>query len=154
MVVPHGRAERYGAAVGKREGKYSLETKDDGEVGLRHTKKLAEMLRHMARLNAPEATAVGDRADAIVAQGMTALARSTIIHQALIGPNFDTARGLDNRPVELQSGRIVRRPADAGRDGGEGRSGQNRRYARRHRTGAEARRLGVGILKRRSHGGC
>ena len=56
MVVP----ERYGAAVGKREWKSFLETKDDGEVGLRHAKKLAEMLRHMAGLNAQEATAVGD----------------------------------------------------------------------------------------------
>lgn len=52
---------------------------------------------------------------------MTAFARSTITHQALIGPNFDTARGLDNRPVELQSGRIVRCSADAGRDRREGR---------------------------------
>lgn len=52
---------------------------------------------------------------------MTAFARSTIIHQASIGPNFDMAGGLDNRPVELQSGRIARRPADAGRDRREGR---------------------------------
>lgn len=53
------------------------------------------MLRHMAGLNAQEATAVS------VAQGMTAFTRSTIIHQASIGPNFDTVRGLDNRPVQL-----------------------------------------------------
>jgi hypothetical protein len=108
----------------------------------------------VARLNAQEATAVGDCADEIVAQGMTALARSTIIHQVSIGPNFDTARGLDNRPVHLQSGRIARRIADAGRYRREGRFGQNRRYARRDRTGAEARRLGVEILTRRSHCGC
>jgi len=104
--------------------------------------------------NAQEATSVGDRADAIVAQGMTALACPTIIRQALIGPNFDMVRGLDNRPVHLQSGRIARRLADAGRDRREGRFGQNRRYARRDRTGAEARRLGVEIVTRRLHCSC
>lgn len=50
----------------------------------------------MARLNAQKATSVGDRADEIVGQGMTALARSNIVHQASIGLNFVMARGLDN----------------------------------------------------------
>jgi hypothetical protein len=85
------------------------------------TKGLVQIRDKVAGLKAQEATSVGDRADEIVAQGMTALARSTIIHQASIGPNFDTARGLDNRPVHLESGRIVRCPADAGRDRREGR---------------------------------
>jgi len=92
MVVP----ERYRVAAGKREWKYSLETSDESEARLRHAEKLAEIRRYMAGLDVQEAASVGDRADEIVARGMTALARSNIVHQASIGLNFDMARGLDN----------------------------------------------------------
>lgn len=39
MIVP----ERYCAAVGKREWRYSLETNDDGKTHLRHAEKLVEI---------------------------------------------------------------------------------------------------------------
>lgn len=69
MVVP----DRYCLAAGKREGKYSLETSYESEASLRHAEKLAEIRRYMAGLDAQETESIGDRADEIVARGMTCL---------------------------------------------------------------------------------
>lgn len=92
MAVP----ERYRAAVGKREWKFTLEETDERRARVRHAEKLAEIRRLMERLDAQAAVSVGDQADEIVSRGLDALARSNIQHHGEGGEQFDLARGVDN----------------------------------------------------------